>query len=359
MKKVTKSPVFITITLATLVAAIGFTFFSINSTFDNLSDSISASATDAVLASTNLSVDSITAIPVAYFSQIADPCVNLYDANSKTALESRQFEWTECGYRYNAFEQGLVEQNLDDDYLPIATSSGNLTANRGINATNFNRWFHATADQSEMVSKTIDLKYSAVEKTFSFSASNFQPLENSKLFTMNVAIPFVALNSGDEIFEITADDDTWVFVGNQLVLDMGGVHEAMTGTLTIRANGEIGAAINGEELAYSGIQLEEGAGSVIRIFHANRDGAESTFKITFKNMYLNIFNTSIASNDNGVIAYNESDPTYVAPLGESKVVSPDHSRAILTSVIAQFFILGILLILAPIIIRFAIERRQK
>ena len=38
----------------------------------------------------------------------------------------------------------------------------------------------------------------------------------------------------DIIFEFSGDDDFWLYVDDELVLDLGGVHSAMTGSVNFR-----------------------------------------------------------------------------------------------------------------------------
>ena len=347
--KVKKSPIPVVAIMALLVGAIGFTFYSISTTLGDLSTEMNPEQTDILLASTELAVDSINSIPVNYYSQVADPCINIYDQSSKTALENRQFEWSECGYQHNAFEQGLVESTLNEDLLPVASGSGSFLPNRGLTVANFSRWFNSVDGLSEIKSDTISLQYSSNSKTFSYQSSNFHPV-SSELFTMSLEIPFTTLLSGSEAFSITADDDTWVFMDDQLILDMGGIHSATEGVVTINESGELSVSIDGSSESRLDIVLSENQISRLRIFHANRDSSESIFKINLSNMYLNIFNTEIAYNDDG--------SAYIPPLGESSIFEPNHSSSILTSIIAQFFILGILLILTPVAVSFAVRRKQ-
>ena len=117
-------------------------------------------------------------------------------------------------------------------------------------------------------------------------------------------------------------------MGDKLVLDMGGIHDAMSGEVAILDNGEVHSGIGGAELAYSGVNVQRGDSSIVRIFHADRNEEDSVFKMTFVGMNLGVVDTRLADGDDGgvQIAYDPNDPSYVAPLGESSVVKPDTTK---------------------------------
>ena len=93
---------------------------------------------------------------------------------------------------------------------------------------------------------------------------------NNHLFTFNLGVPFEVMGEGKEAFSIAADDDTWVFLDDKIVLDMGGIHGVINGRFKVQENGEIYTALGDEALAYSGVKLTKGERSIVRIFHADR-----------------------------------------------------------------------------------------
>jgi hypothetical protein len=124
---------------------------------------------------------------------------------------------------------------------------------------------------------------------------------------------------------------------------MGGVHDTISGNFIINEDGEVYASVNGEDLAFTGVKLKSGESSIVRIFHADRNGISSEFNLDFVNMLLNITNTSIASENGGVeVAYDPTNPSYIAPLGESLTVRPDNRKALMTMMVSQIVAMGAL-----------------
>lgn len=343
MKKNQQKSQAITATLLTVFSlGLVLSIVGLSQTMTNIETETISRTPEAVLTSAGVSDGADISLPVVYFDQKSDECVNFYDVNMQTALSKRQFEWTSCGYNNGQIEQGLVGYQLGDNYLPVAVG-GKMLPNRGLN--NMDRWFTNIEGKSKEYNGTIKMIYrSGKTVEFSYTNGDFYPLDDisfsngdnvnkdghNHLFTMNFAIPFTVMADDSETFEITADDDTFVYVGMDLALDMGGIHEATNGKIAINEKGEVYTAIMGEELAYSGIQITKNEGSIIRIFHADRDANESVFKIRLTGMNLNVVQTQLASGSNGVqVAYDPTDPSYVKPLGETSVFRPDGTKGYL------------------------------
>lgn len=365
-----KIQIFEIFSMAALMVAIAFAVFGLSKTVSDIDDATISRTPEAILASAGVAEDKNVFLSVAYFDQRADECVDLYDANAGKAVKDRQFEWSECGYYNKGLEQGIVDYQLSDEYLPVA-KGGKLMSNRGV--TDMTRWFDAVEGKSASYTGNLKMEYQADKAEFAFYQNEFYPLDevdfskddiansdsHNHLFTMNFAVPFMALLSGNESFEITADDDTFVYVGDKLAIDLGGIHDAMSGRFIINKDGEVYAAVGDQDLAFTGITVNNEDGSIVRIYHADRDSSESVFKVRFTGMNLIVTESKLADReDEGLqIAYDPTDPTYVAPLGESSVVEPDNTKSFIVLATVEGIMVIIFAVLLSLSIRNMVHRK--
>lgn len=346
-----------------------FAIFGLSYTVDDIKKSTISHEASVLLASAGVEDGEIISLPVTYYDQNSDECVNVYDKNN--LYTSRQFEWLKCGYFGSKLEQGLVEFDLSADYLPVATGDGTFITNQGISKDSFNRWFNKVEGQSTEYPGIIEMAYSKKDAEFTFYQDNFYPLDRAEskqndkanrdghnhLFTMNFAVPFTTLADGNEHFAIEADDDTFVFVGNRLALDMGGVHGVASAKFEIKPNGEVYTAVGDMDLAYSGITLSQGEGSILRVFHADRNSADSVLNMKFSGMNLVVESVDIAKSDVGAqIAYDPTDPTYVAPLGKTKTVEPSKMTNYVIIATLEGALVVVFAVLAVLSARFILRR---
>ena len=310
--------IFSVLLIATLVGSLGFSFFAVTDAFSKLGVITDSRASDAVLASTTVNKAAAT-FAVTYWRQSSDPCVNQYDLYTQNI--ARQFEWQSCDYHSDYIETGIVQPKLGADFLPVpahnslvSTKLANFRlANRHIYGDNFNRWFHST-DFSTEQNSVLQLNYSDSDDAYVYTNTDFHPVGNS-LFTMSFAIPFRTTDNSH--FEITADDDTWVFLDDTLMLDLGGIHQPTTASLDLADDG------------------------IIYIFHADRDSAESVFDIKMSHVAFPISDTAIAYDDS----------SYVAPLGESMTAAPDYRSAIVNTITIELIVLCFLVLMTPFAVR--------
>lgn len=143
------------------------------------------------------------------------------------------------------------------------------------------------------------------------SGSVYIPGEKNFYFGMKVAVPFVMTEDGkvetedgqreDMLFQLSGDDDIWVFIDGKLVVDLGGVHDSVHGTINFATKevttvgnhrmedgdfttSRVGTDKDVKETVTMGSdvlnKLEKGA-HTITIFYLERGGSVSNCKMTF------------------------------------------------------------------------------
>ena len=84
------------------------------------------------------------------------------------------------------------------------------------------------------------------------------------------------INGKDLVFEFTGDDDVWVFVDDILILDIGGIHNALEGSINF-ATGVVN--VNGKT---SSLPASIGAGDhTLTMYYLERGASQSNCKIKF------------------------------------------------------------------------------
>ena len=146
-------------------------------------------------------------------------------------------------------------------------------------ATEFNQWFNDTAGVNLSDSLGITLNDDGVagdttpggDGVFTYESNSFFPIDGQLLgnegrdhnyhFTYELHTKFQFVPG--QTFSFTGDDDLWVFINDQLVIDLGGVHTALTGSILLDSLG-----------------LTPGNIYDLDMFFAERHTTQSNFRIT-------------------------------------------------------------------------------
>lgn len=137
-------------------------------------------------------------------------------------------------------DTGIVESTLGMDNKPVyAGSAGNPSTS---NQTNFDQWYNDSPASTTVNGRQLILDNTGTgdPDIFRFSDASFFPLDDlgntpgqnhNYHFTMELHATFTY--QGGEVFDFMGDDDLWVFIDGELALDLGGVHQALTGQIEL------------------------------------------------------------------------------------------------------------------------------
>lgn len=179
----------------------------------------------------------------------------------------------------NKIDPALYDPSLGD----MAGSYG-ATDNGGISSANsFRQWFRDTPGMNASQALSITLHRQPGSNVYTFddktdpgfqNMGGFFPIngqlfgnsagENKNFhFTYELSTEFVYTQGSGQIFTFTGDDDVWVFINGRRVIDIGGVHSAVSQT------------INLDRLDW----LVDGQTNTLKFFFAERHRTQSNFRI--------------------------------------------------------------------------------
>ena len=161
--------------------------------------------------------------------------------------------------------------------------SGNADPGAITSGTSFSQWYRDVPGVNMSRELTLTLRRQANSNMYVFddrqdslysSRGGFFPINNELFgnsrnetknfhFTFELSTEFVYKPNTGQTFTFIGDDDVWVFINDQLVIDLGGVHSAINQTVFL------------DRLTF----LNANSKNTLRVFHAERHRTQSNFKI--------------------------------------------------------------------------------
>ncbi len=187
---------------------------------------------------------------------------------------------------------GLVAAALGADRKPVYTGICGATTTlpsaacpfgqETTTAANFDQWYRDTAGVNLSFVRRLTLARQA-DGSYYFPDAAFFPLDNLGWVAMGRDTPSMGHNfgftsevrswfefRGGEELRFSGDDDVWIFVHGQLVVDLGGLHPSRAGSVTL------------DTARATQLGLQMGRVYEIALFHAERRTDQSNFNLTLK-----------------------------------------------------------------------------
>ncbi|MDC0712427.1 DUF4215 domain-containing protein [Stigmatella sp. ncwal1] len=187
-------------------------------------------------------------------------------------------------------EKGIVAPTLSPTNKPVYAKVGMPSANTHGQAA-FDAWFRDVPGINMTVVGTLQLSQAAAGQ-YVFDDPTFFPLDNAgwvaagleptrldndsprmpRNFSFTSETRHWFQYRGNEVLTFRGDDDVWVFINGRLALDLGGIHGAETGSITLSS-------------VANNLGLRVGGVYPLAVFQAERHTVGSSYRLGLTHFY--------------------------------------------------------------------------